>query len=209
MMSPQPPGKPSPPHKNPRSTSTLKRLSSLRKSFNDSFGPSKSRSRSARQLQPISTEITSSVNFQMMMYFHAYFFAAFFVLSIFTSMWRVQWHQLELWQEALHYLIFAIWSIAEAGRLYLGFVGNLAEKVPHMVGFMLISVFPQLLLMVYFQILQPNPTPLDTALLQLQWTFYVAELLWGYKTVRKLLRLQSAKYYLHFNKDGQLVTDQS
>eukprot|EP00762_Andalucia_godoyi_P002542 ANDGO_02721.mRNA.1 transmembrane protein 17 len=171
---------------------------SLQKSFSG-------QSNKSRSLRPINTEINSSVNFQLLMYMHSYYCAMMIVLSIFTIAWRSRYYSWPLWQDALHSLLFAIWCIAEIGRLYLGFTGNLGERVPSMVGFVLLSVFPQILTYVYLTVIQFDMTPLDRAMIQLSWAFWVAEVIWGYRTVRKLLRCQSAKYYLHFDKEGQLV----
>ena len=56
------------------------------------------------------------------------------------------------------------WALFELLRLYCGFAGNLQEKVPVLVAFVLLTVFPVLPLVGYFHLAATgsnSPTPLD------------------------------------------------
>ena len=56
------------------------------------------------------------------------------------------------------------WALFELLRLYCGFAGNLQEKVPVLVAFVLLTVFPVLPLVGYFHLAATGsnaPTPLD------------------------------------------------
>ena len=56
--------------------------------------------------------------------------------------------------------MFSAWIATEIIRLYSGYSGNIQEKVPRLVIFFLLSIFPALpMLLVYFFALQPFVRP--------------------------------------------------
>lgn len=61
-------------------------------------------------------------------------------------------------------VLFVLWSICEPLRLHAGFVGNVQEKVPELVGYWFFTLLPQLPINIYFLLLPQQGTPLDRAL---------------------------------------------
>ena len=61
-------------------------------------------------------------------------------------------------------VLFVLWSICEPLRLQAGFVGNVQEKVPELVGYWFFTLLPQLPINIYFLLLPQQGTPLDRAL---------------------------------------------
>ena len=57
-----------------------------------------------------------------------------------------------------------LWVVIEPIRLSLGFSGNLTEKVPNLATYLLMTVFPQLPLVVYLGFLQGVTFPIDNIL---------------------------------------------
>jgi hypothetical protein len=57
-----------------------------------------------------------------------------------------------------------LWVVIEPIRLSLGFSGNLTEKVPNLATYLLMTVFPQLPLVVYLGYLQGVTFPIDNIL---------------------------------------------
>jgi len=50
--------------------------------------------------------------------------------------------------------IFLLWSSTELARVALGYVGNIKERVPMISAFLLLTIFPQLVAVLFFTFLQ-------------------------------------------------------
>lgn len=50
--------------------------------------------------------------------------------------------------------IFLLWSCTELARVGLGYVGNIKERVPMVSAFLLLTIFPQLVAVLFFTFLQ-------------------------------------------------------
>jgi len=75
-------------------------------------------------------------------------------------------------------------SIAEPFRLFFGYSGNLHEKVPQLFAFVLLSVFPQMVM--------------DFALNLLMLLFLIPEVIFGIRTLKVMIRIQATKFYLQY-----------
>eukprot|EP00916_Digyalum_oweni_P015257 GHVL01024943.1.p1 GENE.GHVL01024943.1~~GHVL01024943.1.p1 ORF type:complete len:187 (+),score=15.84 GHVL01024943.1:22-561(+) len=95
-----------------------------------------------------------------------------------------------------------ILSILLELRLYLGYVGNLEEKVPQLFFFLLITAFPTIEIYLFLLFVrQLHPTPLETALHSLQFIFICFELIFGALAIRSLVQVKNAKFHLSRNWD--------
>jgi len=72
----------------------------------------------------------------MLLYFNAYYSVVYAVLIALIIRWKVVVGK----ASGVGIIFFALWGMVESFRLYLGFVGNLKEKVPHFAGFFFLSV---------------------------------------------------------------------
>ena len=72
-------------------------------------------------------------------------------------------------------LIF-IWALLEPCRLYLGYGGNLREKIPNMFGFFLVC-FLQLGLICYYGFGNPKYFPIDLATSSVMIVFLFSQLI--------------------------------
>mmetsp|Transcript_4452 Transcript_4452/g.8920 ORF Transcript_4452/g.8920 Transcript_4452/m.8920 type:complete len:134 (-) Transcript_4452:444-845(-) len=81
-------------------------------------------------------EVISSTLLQMLLYFNAYYSVVYAVLIALIIRWKVVVGK----ASGVGIIFFALWGMVESFRLYLGFVGNLKEKVPHFAGFFFLSV---------------------------------------------------------------------
>ncbi len=50
--------------------------------------------------------------------------------------------------------IFLLWSCTELARVALGYIGNIKERVPMISAFLLLTMFPQVVAVFFFAILQ-------------------------------------------------------
>uniref|UniRef100_A0A8C1R0U3 Zgc:112294 n=1 Tax=Cyprinus carpio TaxID=7962 RepID=A0A8C1R0U3_CYPCA len=88
-------------------------------------------------------------------------------------------------------------SIFEVLRVYLGYVGNLKEKVPELAGFWLISFLFQLPIILFF--ITDEDTiilPLERAVHSLYLTFLLGELLASFLALRVMTRKLTQQFHM-------------
>ena len=99
--------------------------------------------------------------------------------------------------------------LLEPIRLLLGYVGNLSERVAWLMPFWVLTIFPQLLVHIYFVFIQDLIAwvvlPIEQVLSVAFIVLYLFELGVGYGTARRLVSKATADYQLALN-EGELVT---
>ncbi|NXE81484.1 TMM17 protein, partial [Cochlearius cochlearius] len=87
-------------------------------------------------------EIVSSLPLQMSLYFNVYFFPFWWLSAV--VMLHLKYPVLSDYYKFILVTIMILASLIEVIRLYLGYMGNLQEKVPELAGFWLLSLLLQL-----------------------------------------------------------------
>ncbi|NWR58139.1 TMM17 protein, partial [Bucorvus abyssinicus] len=87
-------------------------------------------------------EIVSSLPLQMSLYFNVYFFPFWWLSTI--VMLHLKYPALSDYYKFILVTVMILASAIEVVRLYLGYMGNLQEKVPELAGFWLLSLLLQL-----------------------------------------------------------------
>ena len=133
--------------------------------------------------------IVSSLELQISLFFHCRF-SIVHVLILIIMQWQ--------WQSRFEFqaMSAALWSVVEACRLYLGYAGNLGEQVPHLFGFLFLSVFPQAMLLVFIMALQWRHGANAVCIVMncLQMAFTCSQLLFGSGAIRAVIRSQTEKF---------------
>ena len=94
--------------------------------------------------------------------------------------------------------ILAATTIIEITRLYLGYLGNLTEKVPELAGFWLLTVLLQLPMQGFLLFNEDLVIlPMERAANVLMVTMVLLELVIGFIALRKITRHQAKKFHLH------------
>ncbi|CAE7365445.1 tmem17a, partial [Symbiodinium sp. KB8] len=88
-----------------------------------------------------------------------------------------------------------IWVLVEAIRLWLGFSGNLRERVPELAAFVLLTVFPQIPIMLLLGFIAVDRVPADAVTAAPQLVFLLLEAVVSFRTVRALMRKQTAEFF--------------
>ncbi|KAM9371562.1 transmembrane protein 17B-like [Phaethornis superciliosus] len=146
-------------------------------------------------------EVLSSLPLQMMLYFNVYFFPVWCLAE--GMMLQLKYHLLPQHYQFLLVTAFLILSVAEGSRLYLGYVGNLQEKVPELAGFLLISFLIQLPLLLF--LLTDSHTirlPLEMAMHSLLLAFLLTEILAALFVLKTMTKELAAQFYLRQFKGG-------
>ncbi|XP_074777477.1 transmembrane protein 17B-like isoform X1 [Athene noctua] len=140
-------------------------------------------------------EVLASLPLQMMLYFNVYYFPVWCLAE--GMLLLLKYHLLPRHYQFLLVAAFLILSVAEGSRLYLGYVGNLQEKVPELAGFLLLSFLIQLPLLL-FLLTDSRVTllPLELALHSLLLAFLIAEMAAAFLALKTMSKQLAAQFYL-------------
>ncbi|XP_014164431.2 transmembrane protein 17 [Geospiza fortis] len=78
----------------------------------------------------------------MSLYFNVYFFPFWWLITV--AILYMKYPALSDYYKFILVTVMILVSLTELIRLYLGYVGNLLEKVPELAGFWLLTLLPQL-----------------------------------------------------------------
>lgn len=90
--------------------------------------------------------------------------------------------------------IFSLWCFTEMTRIALGYIGNMMENVPMIAAFLLLTIFPQLVAVLFFTFLQSPVFPFDSGSGLVMTIFLLVELFVGRKTFKELIERQTAQF---------------
>ncbi|XP_034025372.1 transmembrane protein 17A [Thalassophryne amazonica] len=93
-------------------------------------------------------ELVSHLPLQMLLYFNVFYFPCWWFSAVF--MLEVKFSYLLGYYQALLITAIILLTVTEVVRLYLGYVGNLKEKVPELAAFWVLSFMFQLPLLLFF-----------------------------------------------------------
>ncbi|XP_037539355.1 transmembrane protein 17B [Nematolebias whitei] len=106
-------------------------------------------SKGAEAFLPHDKRVLSSLQLQMSLYFNIWFFPLWWISE--TVMLHLKYPALPDYYKFILVTVLLLMTLIEAIRLYLGYTGNLQEKVPELAGFWLLSILLQFPL-IFFQL---------------------------------------------------------
>ncbi|XP_036382124.1 transmembrane protein 17A [Megalops cyprinoides] len=140
-------------------------------------------------------EVASHLPLQMLLYFNAFYFPFWWLSEVFTL--DVKFDLLPRYYQGLLVTGIALLTVFEGLRLYLGYVGNLKEKVPELAGFWLLTFLFQLPILLFF--LTDEGTiilPLERAVHSIYLLFIVSEVLAAFLALRTMSRKLTLQFHL-------------
>nr|XP_020654763.1 transmembrane protein 17B-like [Pogona vitticeps] len=145
--------------------------------------------------------VLSSLPLQMMLYFNAFYFP-FWCLSE-GVMLELKYCLLPTYYQVLHVAAYLMIILVEGSRLYLGYLGNLQEKVPELAGFVLLSFLietPTLL----FILVDPYvlKLPLEIAVHLVLLLFLASEITAASFALRGMTKQLAMQFYLKQFEEG-------
>lgn len=144
----------------------------------------------------LGNEIVSNLPLQMSLFFNLCYFPFWLVISIVIA--YVKYQYLNYLYKFILVTVLVAATIIEVTRLYLGYLGNLTEKVPELAGFWLLTVLLQLPLQGFLLFNEDLLIlPMERAANVLMVTIIVVELVAGFIALRKITRHQAKKFHLH------------
>ncbi|XP_071179889.1 transmembrane protein 17-like [Mytilus galloprovincialis] len=158
------------------------------------------------QLKKTGNEYVTNLPLQMALFFNI-FYAPFWLTATLVT-FEVKFSYLSTLYLILLIAIYVVFTIMEVVRLYVGFVGNLAERVPELAGSWLLTVLIQLplILLLLFNT-QPLLLPFERAVHIVEALFIVFEAICGYFAIRTMVNYQVTKFHLKQFTDLENITD--
>ena len=148
------------------------------------------------RIEPLgkSRSLLSSTSLQCILYFNSYF----------SVVWAITWMPICRWKYInfpsifvyIDVTAFVIWCCCEAGRIVLGYYGNLQERVPHLASFLFVTIFPQFPIVLYMTAFAYPVTPFEQIGGSILVAFLIASLYFGYLALRVIIREQTARFLL-------------
>ncbi|CAD5124930.1 DgyrCDS13175 [Dimorphilus gyrociliatus] len=140
----------------------------------------------------------SNLPLQMAIYFNLFFFPLWLITEIILI--ELKFSELSQLYKIISISIVVILTPLEITRLYLGFSGNLSERVPELAGFWLITL---VLTIPLFLFLLFNDAiiivPMERAMNAIYVAFVLFEVISGFIAIRMLVKYQATKFHLsHF-----------
>uniref|UniRef100_U3JWI9 Transmembrane protein 17B n=2 Tax=Muscicapidae TaxID=36291 RepID=U3JWI9_FICAL len=146
-------------------------------------------------------EVLSSLPLQVMLYFNVYYFPVWCLAE--GIMLHLKYHLLPWHYQFLLVTAFLILSLAEGCRLYLGYLGNLQEKVPELAGFLLLSFLIQLPLLLFLLAdSQVIHLPLEVPMHSLFLAFLLLEIVAAFLALRTMTKQLAAQFHLRQLQEG-------
>ncbi|KAE8742767.1 hypothetical protein FOCC_FOCC011695 [Frankliniella occidentalis] len=140
-------------------------------------------------------EITSCLPLQMSLYFNVLIFPFWILISI--IMLYLKYEYLTTIHRFILILIIVCLTTIESIRLYLGYLGNLSEKVPELAGFWVLSIVLQLPLHLLLLFSPPMwPLPAESAIESVMLVLLLSQLMTGFFALRKSALHQARRYHL-------------
>nr|XP_060641336.1 transmembrane protein 17B-like [Anolis sagrei ordinatus] len=145
--------------------------------------------------------VLSSLPLQMMLYFNAFYFPFWCVSE--GIMLELKFSLLPAYNQFLLLSAYLTLTLAEVLRLYLGYIGNLQEKVPELAGFLLLSFMIEVPTVLF--ILADMYTlrlPLETAVNLLLLLFLVSEIAAAFQALKHMSKQLAMQFYLKQFEEG-------
>ncbi|GLH15180.1 Protein of unknown function [Gryllus bimaculatus] len=143
----------------------------------------------------LGNQIVSDLPLQMSLYFNIVFYPFWLVSSI--VMLSLKYECLTSMYRFLVVTIFVFVIVVECLRLYLGYVGNLNERIPELAGFWMLSVLLQLPLQLFLFINENTlPQPLDRIMQLIMIIMLLIQLFTGFKALRTAARYQANRFHI-------------
>ncbi|XP_064620597.1 transmembrane protein 17-like [Lineus longissimus] len=140
-------------------------------------------------------EYVSSLPLQMAFYFNGFYFpfwCAYTILGLY-----VKYNYLDTLYKIIQLAVVILIVIVEIIRLYVGYLGNLSEKVPELAGSWLLTILisiPLTLVLLFNDGAYILPPERACNIIQL--CFLLFEVIAGYFAIRAMVNLQVAKFHL-------------
>ncbi|KAM9855027.1 transmembrane protein 17B [Aulostomus maculatus] len=144
---------------------------------------------------PHDRRVLSSLPLQMSLFFNMWFFPLWWISE--TAMLQLKYPALPDYYKFILVTVLILMTLIEVIRLYLGYTGNLQEKVPELAGFWLLSIllqFPLILFQLFNEAILIQP--LERGVHIVLACFILTQALSGFLALRDMVRHTESQFLL-------------
>ena len=143
----------------------------------------------------LGNQVVSSLPLQVALYLNVMYFPCWLAVTVMVT--SVKYQLLNYLYKFVLVTVLVAVIVIEIVRLYLGYLGNLTEKVPELAGFWLLTILLQLPLQ-GFLLLNTDLilVPLERAAGGVMMIMIITELVTGFMALREITRHQASKFHL-------------
>ncbi|KHN83984.1 Transmembrane protein 17B [Toxocara canis] len=139
------------------------------------------------------TETLSSLRLQIALHFNVCF-APFWAISHIACL-LTKYSYLSMTYKVILVAVHTVTILIEIVRLFLGYYGNLGEKIPALSGFWITTVILQLPIVIFLSVNEDIiPLPLERSVYIIHIVFLLVEIFSGFLVVRKIADHQMTKF---------------
>ncbi|XP_075894145.1 transmembrane protein 17B isoform X2 [Nelusetta ayraudi] len=159
------------------------------------FDQSRTLSKEHGSSLPHDKQVLSSLHLQMSLYFNMWFFPLWWISE--SVMLNLKYPALPDYYKFILVTVLILMTLIEAIRLFLGYAGNLQEKVPELAGFWLLSIllqFPLILFQLFNEaiLIQPLERGVHIVLALL----ILIQAVSGFVALRDMVRYTQSQFHL-------------
>ncbi|XP_071756482.2 transmembrane protein 17B [Centroberyx gerrardi] len=140
-------------------------------------------------------KVVSSLTLQMSLYFNMWFFPLWWISEV--VMLDLKYPALPDYYKFILVTVLILMTLIEPIRLYLGYAGNLQEKVPELAGFWLLSIllqFPLILFQLFNEAILILPMERGVHIVLAM--FILTQALSGFLALREMVRHTESQFHL-------------
>lgn len=159
-----------------------------------------------KQASNIPVEISSYLPLQILMTCTVWLYPVWVITTLNGLVLKVSYYGVVDFHRFMNITLFALFTICEPIRLWLGYSGNLRESIPDLAGFFMLSCFPQFPTTIYFIGFQPisllgYALPMDIALNIVYGSLILAQLVTSWFGGQRIVQSHAAQFLLRQYKN--------
>ncbi|XP_054767625.2 transmembrane protein 17-like [Lytechinus pictus] len=175
-------------------------------SFTEAVFPTRNAVKRQHHMLKPGNELVSSLPLQVSLYFNAFFFPIWVVTCV--IMLQLKFAHLNQIYQFISITMYVVLTGVEIIRLYLGYLGNLQERVPELAGFWLLTLILQFPLVLYLLVdSRAMPFPIERAVHVIFILFLAFDIIAGFFALKRMTQHQVMKFHLQQFDDIELMED--
>ncbi|XP_070828121.1 transmembrane protein 17B [Chaetodon trifascialis] len=144
---------------------------------------------------PHDKRVLSSLSLQMSLYFNMWFFPLWWISE--TVMLHLKYPALPDYYKFILVAVLILMTLIEAIRVFLGYTGNIQEKVPELAGFWLLTIllqFPLIMFQLFNEAILIQP--LERGVHIVLAIFILTQALSGFVALRDMVRHAESQFHV-------------
>ncbi|XP_071508587.1 transmembrane protein 17-like [Diadema antillarum] len=175
-------------------------------SFTEVVFPTRNTERRQHHVLKPGNEMVSSLPLQVSLYFNVMFFPIWVVTCM--VMLQLKFSHLNQIYQFVTITMYVVLTGVEVIRLYLGYLGNLQERVPELAGFWLLTLVLQFPLLLFLTVDSHSmPFPIERAVHMVFLLFLAFDVLAGYLALQRMTQHQVMKFHLQQFDDIEMLEE--